>query len=190
LADKGQNKENFLIKIYILALFLCGIGLWFAVNTAPKEKVSVDIQLEHKIVDALAANGVKQTDIISQYVRERETTTKLWNEFYKKIKLQGDKRPENFENSLRTIARSMKLGLSKTNNVDGSVTYKYYSSNINYSNITFISPKKTISSSSSKRVSVGVKEKKPSSTSKTSLSKAKSSSSTQSKTKNQPKDKK
>lgn len=147
MANKEKKQESILIKFYILALFLCGIGLWFAVSGAPKQKISVDVELEQKIIDVLSANGVQQTDIVSQYARERETTSKVWNEFYKKIQLHGNKRSENFENALRAVARSMKLGLSKTDNVDGTVTYKFYSSNMNYSNITFINPKKTVSSS-------------------------------------------
>lgn len=141
MANKEKKQENILVKIYILGLFICGIGLWFAVSGVPKHKVSADIELEQKVVDMLVANGVKQTDIISQYTRERETTAKVWNEFYKKIRLRGAQNSDNFENPLRAVARSMKLGLSKTDNVDGTVTYKFYSSSMNYSNITFINPK-------------------------------------------------
>ncbi|MCL2144574.1 MAG: hypothetical protein FWH43_03665 [Endomicrobia bacterium] len=163
MANREKKKENVLIKVYIFVLFLCGIGLWFAVsNTGThKQKITVDVELEQKLVDTLAANGVKQTDIISQYNRERETTSKMWNESYKKIRLHGNKRSENFENSFRDIARSMKLGLSKTDNVDGTVTYKFYSSKINYSNVTFVNPKRTVTPaavSSSKAVSESSKK--------------------------------
>ncbi|MDR1196387.1 MAG: hypothetical protein LBL00_07925 [Endomicrobium sp.] len=188
LSANEKKQENILIKIYILALFLCGIGLWFAVNAAPKQKMSIDIELEHKIVNALAANGIKQTDIISQYTRERETSAKSWNEFYKKVRLQGNKRSDHFENSLRAVARSMKLGLSKTENVDATVTYKFYSSGMNYSNITFVNPKKTVSSSKqSKPAASAPKEKTISSQTKTSPSKTKTD---LSKTKTQAKAKK
>ena len=151
MTNPEKKKENILVKVYIFVLFLCGIGLWFAMNNAgtAKQKLTIDVELEQKLVDALAANGIKQTDIILQYARERETTTKVWNEFYKKIQLHGNKRSENFENSFRAVARSMKLGLSKTDNVDGTVTYKFYSSNANYSNITFVNPKKTPKSGNS-----------------------------------------
>lgn len=145
MANKEKKQENILVKIYILGLFVCGIGLWFAVSGVPKHKVSADIELEQKVTDILFTNGVKQTDIISQYTRERETTTKVWNEFYKKIRLCGEQNSDNFESPLRALARSMKLGLSKTDNVDGTVTYKFYSLNMNYSNITFINPKKPVS---------------------------------------------
>lgn len=180
MTNQEKKKENILIKVYILVLFLCGIGLWFAMNNAgaPKQKLSVDVELEQKLVDALAANGVKQTDIISQYTRERETTTREWNEFYKKIQLSGNKRSENYENSLRAVARSMKLGLSKTDNVDGTVTYKFYSSSINYSNITFVNPKKPASVTSSSKPASTVSSSKPAAaSSKKAVSAASSSSS-------------
>lgn len=166
MANKNPKKENILIKIYILVLFLCGIGLWFAISGHPKEKLTIDVELEQKVIDALAAKGIKQTDIISQYTRERETSTKVWNEFYKKIQLRGNMRFENFEDSLRAVARDTKLGLSRTDNVDGSVTYKFYSENVNYSNITFVNPKKPVSSSKAvpatakKQVSSSSKAKK------------------------------
>jgi len=149
LTNNEKKQESVLVKVYILVLFLCGIGLWFATNNAgvPKQKLAIDVELEQKLVDALVAGGVAQSDVISQYARERETTTKTWNEFYKKIQLRGNKRSENFEDSFRAIARAMKLGLSKTENVDGTVTYKFYSANVNYSNITFINPKKPVSAS-------------------------------------------
>ena len=150
MTNPEKKKENTLVKVYIFILFLCGIGLWLAISNAgtPKQKLAVDVELEQKLVDALVANGVKQTDIISQYVKERETTSKEWSEFYKKIQLYGNKRPENFEDSFRSLARSMKLGLSKTDNSDGSITYKFYSSSVNYSNVTFVNSKNPVSASS------------------------------------------
>ena len=149
MANNEKKQESILVKVYILVLFLCGVGLWFAMNNAgvTKQKLAIDVELEQKLVDALVASGVTQSDVISQYARERETTTKTWNEFYKKVQLRGNKRSENFEDSFRAIARAMKLGLSKTDNVDGTVTYKFYSAGANYSNITFINPKKPVSAS-------------------------------------------
>ena len=151
MTKKEKKQENLLIKIYLIALFLCGIGLWFALTASPKDdKISVDVEVEQKVVDALSAGGVKQSDVISQYAKERETSSMQWNEFYKKIQLRDSKKPEHFENSFRAIARSTKLGLSKTDNVDGTVTYRFYSKNRNYSNVTFVSARKAVYSEQTK----------------------------------------
>ena len=134
--------ESPLIKIYIIVLFFCGIGLWFAMQSPPKQKISVDVELDRRITDSLSANGVTQGDILSQYARERETVSAQWNEFYKKIRLKTGRKAETFEPSFRAIARSVECGLSKTANPDGSVTYKFYVPDRNYSNITFVEPPK------------------------------------------------
>ncbi|MCL2484865.1 MAG: hypothetical protein FWF00_02325 [Endomicrobia bacterium] len=142
--SKESRQENPLIKLYIIILFFCGIGLWFAMQSQPKQKMSVDLELDKRVIDVLVANGVTQSDILSQYIRERTTSSAEWNEFYKRIRLQSGKKSDAFEMSFRSIARSMKLGLSKTENLDGSVTYKFYAPNRNYSNITFVeSPQKS-----------------------------------------------
>jgi len=140
---KETKQENPLIKLYIIVLFFCGIGLWFAIQPHPKQKISIDVELERRVVDSLVAGGVTQEDILSQYVRERTTSRAQWNEFYKKIRLKEDKKAENFEIPFRAIARSMEVGLSKTENPDGSIAYKFFVPDRHYSNITFVnSPKK------------------------------------------------
>ena len=137
-----QKKEHIIVKIYIILLFFLGIGIWYSAQSVQKEKVSVDIELDKRIVDVLVANGVKQEDILSQYAREMETRAAAWNEFHKKIQLKGEKKIDVFENGFRSVARSLKVGLSKTENADGSITYKFYSpNNRNYANVTFVSPR-------------------------------------------------
>lgn len=142
MAEKEKRSERPIIKLYIIILFFCGIGLWFAMQTQPKEKISLDVELDKRVVNVLVANGISQEDIISQYVREREMSKTKWNEFYKKIKLKKGKTADSFEAAFRSVARGLKVGLSKTENADGSVTYKFYSTNRNYSNITFINASK------------------------------------------------
>jgi len=147
MAEKDK-KEPVIIKIYVIILFLCGIGLWFAVqpavHPAVKSRTASDVEIDKKVVDALSAGGVKQEDILSQYAREMSAGNAQWSEFYKKIQLRGGNHSDNFENTFRSIARFFKVGLSRTENVDGSVTYKFYSSSgRNYSNVTFINPQKT-----------------------------------------------
>ncbi|MCA6069731.1 MAG: hypothetical protein LE180_01200 [Endomicrobium sp.] len=139
MAGKKEQKESIWIKIYIIALFLCGMGIWFVIQPVSKQKISVDIALDKRIVDVLVANGVGQEDVITQYTRERNTRSAQWNEFYKTIKLKSDKTAQSFETNFRSVARVMKVGLSKLDNVDGSVTYKFYSPNRSYSNVTLVS---------------------------------------------------
>ncbi|MCA6071009.1 MAG: hypothetical protein LE168_01250 [Endomicrobium sp.] len=141
MAGKKEKKESIWIKIYIIALFLCGMGIWFAIQPVSKQKILVDNALDKRIVDVLVANGVGQEDVITQYTRERNTRSAQWNEFYKTIKLKPDKTAQSFETNFRSVARAMKVGLSKLDNVDGSVTYKFYSPNRNYSNVTLVSGK-------------------------------------------------
>ncbi|MDR0800309.1 MAG: hypothetical protein LBN01_02110 [Endomicrobium sp.] len=99
--------------------------------------------LDKRIMKVLIASGIIKNDILSQHIKERDTKTAVWNEFYKVIKLKSGETVKSFEKTFRNIARSMKIGLSKTDNVDGSVTYKFYSPDKNYSNITFINSKKS-----------------------------------------------
>ncbi|MCA6072101.1 MAG: hypothetical protein LE178_00905 [Endomicrobium sp.] len=139
MAGKKEKKESIWIKIYIIALFLCGMGIWFVIQPVSKQKISIDIALDKRIVDVLVANGVGQKDVITQYTRERNTRSAQWNEFYKTIKLKSDKTAQSFETNFRSVARVMKVGLSKLDNVDGSVTYKFYSPNRSYSNVTLVS---------------------------------------------------
>jgi hypothetical protein len=134
-----KRQESFWIKIYIILLFFCGVCVWFSMQSVNKQRISVDIVLDKKIVDVLVANDIVQDDIVKQYVRERNSKTAQWNEFYKTIRLKPEKTAQSFETNFRSIARSMKLGLIRADNVDGSVTYRFYSPNRGYYNITFVS---------------------------------------------------
>jgi hypothetical protein len=136
--SEKERKESFWVKIYIAALFFCGVALWYSMQPLQKNEVAIDIELDKKIVDILAVNGVEQGDIVKQYVQERSSKGSRWNEYYKSIKLNAESNSHIFESTFRSIARVMKVGLSVTENDDGSVTYKFYSPNRTYSNITFI----------------------------------------------------
>ncbi|AKL97514.1 hypothetical protein [Endomicrobium proavitum] len=140
MSEKEKRKESFVIKIYIVILFLLGVGVWLSVHPDSKEKISLDVELNKRVVNALVANGIKQEDIVSEYQRERDTSRASWIEFYKTIKLQKGKSAQSFETGLRSVARSVKVGLQKTeNSQEGSVTYKFFDKNRSYSNVTFIS---------------------------------------------------
>ena len=135
------KKESIWIKVYIIALFFCGVGMWFSAQSAHKHKVCTATMLDRRIMKVLIANGVIKNDIISQHIKERDIKTAVWNEFYKVIKLKSGETVKSFEKIFRSIASSMKMGLSRTDNDDGSVTYKFYLPGKNYSNITFVNSK-------------------------------------------------
>ncbi|MDR1784364.1 MAG: hypothetical protein LBQ99_01320 [Endomicrobium sp.] len=134
-----EKKMSVWIKLYMIILVLFGMSIWFSLQfTQKQKKVPIDIAIDEKIVDVLVSNDILQSDILSQYIMERNIKTSRWNEFYKKIKLKSWKTMQLLEKKFRSIARSMKVGLSKVNNRDGSVTYKFYSPSKSYYNITFV----------------------------------------------------
>jgi hypothetical protein len=137
------GKESICVKIYVIVLFFCGIGIWFFVQPAHDQKIYTNVALNRDIESVLIENGIVKNDILSQYVKEKNKRKITWNEFYKIIKLKSNKTVRSFEKSFRSVARSMKIGLSRIDNADGSITYKFYSPGRNYSNITFMSPKKS-----------------------------------------------
>ncbi|MDR0820421.1 MAG: hypothetical protein LBN19_02725 [Endomicrobium sp.] len=138
------RKESILVKMYVIVLFFCGIEIWFSfIQPAHNQKIYTNAALNRKIESVLVENGIVKNDILSQYIRERNKKTTAGNEFYKIIKLKSGKAARTFEKSFRSVVRSMKVGLSRTDNADGSVAYKFYSSDKNYFNVTFMSPKKS-----------------------------------------------
>jgi len=140
--SQSENKnEPILIKVYLIILFFCGIGLWLAAQPSSKHILSVDVDINNQVNDTLSTKGVLQENILKQYARERSSRGASWNEFYKTVRLLHN-HSSIFESDFRKIARSLKVGLSRTDNDDGSVTYKFYSPDRNYSNITFLNPKK------------------------------------------------
>jgi hypothetical protein len=133
-----NKKESILIKIYLIFLFICGIAVWFTIQPANKQKISTDVILDKKIVDILVSHNIKQGNILKQFIRERSSNSMKWNEFYKTIELNKSSKIKEFEKLFRRLARSMKIGLSRMDNPDGSLTYKFYSPSRTYSNITFV----------------------------------------------------
>jgi hypothetical protein len=135
----GKNKkESVWIKIYLIFLFICGVVIWLTIQPLNKQKISTDVVLDKKIVDILVSHKIKQESMVKQFIRERTSNSMKWNEFHKTIKLNRFAKIKDFEKSFRSLARSMKIGLSRLDNPDGSVTYKFYSPNKTYSNITFL----------------------------------------------------
>jgi hypothetical protein len=138
----GKNKkESIWIKIYLISLFICGIAIWFALQYENSHRTSIDVILDKKIVEILVSHRVKQEDILKQFTREKTENAIQRNGFYKKIKLKKATKIKDFEKSFRSLARSMKIGLSRIDNSDGSITYKFYSPSRTYSTITFLREK-------------------------------------------------
>ncbi|MDR1401007.1 MAG: hypothetical protein LBI98_01685 [Endomicrobium sp.] len=136
-----EKKISIWIKLYMIMLFLFGMSMCFSLQFVRKQKALMDVAIDEKIVNVLVLNGIIQDDILTQYVVERNIDIVRWNEFYKTIDLKSDKTVRFLEKKFRIIARSMKLGLGKVKNKDNSVTYKFYSPNKNYYNVTFIRSK-------------------------------------------------
>jgi hypothetical protein len=135
----GKNKkESILIKIYLIFLFICGIVIWLTIHSANKQEISTDVILDKKIVDIFLSHNIKQNNILKQFIRERISNSTKWNEFYKTIELNKSIKIKEFEKLFKRLASSMKIGLSRMDNSDGSVTYKFYSPSRTYSNITFV----------------------------------------------------
>jgi hypothetical protein len=137
------RKESICVKIYVIILFFCGIGIWFFVQPANNQNIYTTATLNKKIEIVLVENGIVKNDILSQSIKEKNKRTTIWSEFYKTIKLKSSKIARAFEKSFRGVASSMKIGLSRMDNADGSATYKFYSPGKNYSKIIFVSPKKS-----------------------------------------------
>jgi cell division protein YceG involved in septum cleavage len=133
-----EKKKNLWVKLYIIILFFCGIAIWFCVQPIKKQEISVDISIEKMIAETLIKQGTTQDDILKQYARERKVIGAKWNEFYKVIKLKPNQSAQFFQEDFRKIARDMKVGLSKLDNIDGSAIYRFYSPDRTYSNITVV----------------------------------------------------
>lgn len=151
---KEEKKSGCLIKVYLLILFVAGIILALSYQSAQKnednqqdkQRISVEnkepsraeplyVLLDNNIITALTSNGVQQQNVISQYVKEMKDKGVTYNQYFKEIKLNKDRKPENFEPIFKTIARNFKIGLSKKTNKDGSLKYTFFNKKIIYSEI-------------------------------------------------------
>jgi uncharacterized protein YijF (DUF1287 family) len=134
-----QPKNKILSKLYLVLLFIAGIVLAFSFQTAKKNQtVAIDHMFDNNLVTALTSNGIEQKDVLSQFAREKNIKTITYNEYYKKIRLPKNKKPENFEPILKTLARNFKIELSKTIYKDGSYKYVFYDKKRVYSTIVLV----------------------------------------------------
>ncbi|MEA5000901.1 MAG: hypothetical protein VB017_03325 [Endomicrobiaceae bacterium] len=137
--QKKESKNKILPKIYLILLFIAGIILAFSFQTAKKSKtLDVDQMLDNNLVTALTSNGIEQKDVLSQFAREKKDKSSAYNEYYKKIKMPKNKKPENFEPVLKTLARNFKLELSKTTYKDNSFKYVFSDKKRIYSTIVLV----------------------------------------------------
>jgi len=137
--QKQQPKNNFLVKIYLVLLFVLGITLGFSFLAANKNKtISIDQMLDNELVTALTSNDIEQRNVITQFAREKKVEGMVYNEYYKKIRLPKDKKSENFEPIFKTLARNFKIDLSKTRYKDGSCKYSFYDKYRSYSTVVLI----------------------------------------------------
>ncbi|MDD3323121.1 MAG: hypothetical protein PHS59_16945 [Paludibacter sp.] len=140
MAQKTQQPKNkILSKLYLVLLFAAGIILAFSFQTANKNKaLAIDQMLDNNLVTALTSNGIEQKDVLSQFAREKNIQTTTYNEYYKKIRLPGNKKPENLEPILKTLARNFKIELAKTIYKDGSYKYVFSDKKRVYSTIVLV----------------------------------------------------
>jgi len=140
----AQNKEesklkNFLVKIYLLVLFAAGMIIGFSYLSAKDKKiVNFEQMLDNSVVTALTSNGIDQSDVTAQFVKEIKIKGIICHEYNKKIKLPKLKRAENFEPSFKTIARNFKIELTKRTYKDGSCRYSFSDRQRTYSIIDFV----------------------------------------------------
>ncbi|MCR4663494.1 MAG: hypothetical protein K5622_06390 [Endomicrobiaceae bacterium] len=135
--EKKDKRNGFLIKIYLLILFVAGIILGFSYLAANRENLTaIDVPLDNSIVTALTSNGIEQKNVVSQFVKEVKVSGVACNEYHKTINLSGKQKPENFEPIFKTIARNFKIDLSKTKYKDASYKYTFYDKKRTYSVIT------------------------------------------------------
>lgn len=134
----SRRTDSLGVKLYILVLFFCGIALWLCGRPIKNPSCLFNIYIDEKIIDTLSEKGITQGDILNQYVRERKTATAKWNEFYKVVKLKPKQDVHLFQDKFRQIARSMKMGLSKLDSIDGSVTYRFDLPDRTYYNIKIV----------------------------------------------------
>ncbi|MGE4384770.1 MAG: hypothetical protein AB7E39_02745 [Endomicrobiaceae bacterium] len=134
-----EQKSKVLSKIYLALLFAAGIALAFSFQAAKKNKaVNIDQMLDNSLVTALTSNGIEQKDVLEQFAREKKEKSVIYNEYYKKIKLPGNKKSENFEPILKTLARNFKLELSKTTYRKGSFKYVFSDKKRIYSTVVLV----------------------------------------------------
>jgi len=137
--NKEESKsKKILVKIYLFVLFIVGIVVGFSYQAAMDKKVTdVEQMLDNSIVTALISNGVEQSNVVSQFIRETRVSGRICHEYNKKISLPKSKKAQNFEPIFKTVARNFKLELTKKTYKDGSCKYTFKDDKKTYSIIEF-----------------------------------------------------
>lgn len=129
--NKEESKsKKFLVKIYLFVLFVVGIIIGFSYQAAMDKKiVNVEQILDNNVVTALISNGIEQSNVVSQFVKENKSGVHTYHEYYKKISLPKSKKAQNFEPVFKTVARNFKVKLTKKVLKDGSYQYIFTDKN-------------------------------------------------------------
>lgn len=138
MSKKQKRQSSIIVKIYILILFICGVilGLSF-INAGKNSRGNIDAKLDNDLVTILVSNGIKQEDVIAQYVREKKYENSVYNQYYKNIFLPDNKKIESFELQFKTLARNFKIDISKNVEPDKSNKYVFYDKDKIYSTVIF-----------------------------------------------------
>ena len=137
--EKKDKRNKITVKIYLFILFIAGIILGFSYQAAVKDRITaIDTLLDNNLVTALTSNGIDQSNVLSQFAKEVKVSGVVCNKYYKKIKLNKNQKPENFEPIFKTLARNFKIDLSKTKYKDGSYKYSFYDKKRTYSEVVLI----------------------------------------------------
>jgi hypothetical protein len=137
--SKNESKsKKILVKIYLFVLFIAGIVIGFSYQAAMDKKVTnLEQMLDNNIVTALISNGIEQSDVVSQFIKENRVSGRICHEYNKKISLPKSKKAQNFEPIFKTVARNFKVELKKTTYKDGSCKYIFGDDKRTYSIIEF-----------------------------------------------------
>jgi hypothetical protein len=138
MSQKQKKQSSIVVKLYIFILFVCGIILGLSFVIAGKNSQNmIDQKLDNDLVTILVANGIKQEDVIVQYIKEKKDKNQIYNQYYKNIYLSNNKKIENFGLQFKILARNFKIDISKNVEPDKSCKYVFYDKNRTYSIVVF-----------------------------------------------------
>ncbi|MDR3071623.1 MAG: hypothetical protein LBU29_03430 [Endomicrobium sp.] len=71
------KKSTLKIKICVVLLFLCGVGMWFSIQPICEQKIRENVALDKKIINC--------------FVAVKGSTAGRWCELYRKIRFKSIK---------------------------------------------------------------------------------------------------
>jgi len=99
-----SKPKKFLVKIYLFILFVVGMIIGFSYQAAKNKKI-IDFEqiLDNNIVTALTSNGIDQSNVISQFVKEIKIKGRICHEYNKKIELPTIKNTKRKKKNLTNL---------------------------------------------------------------------------------------